>query len=392
MNRLLHTPEGFRDIYREECNQRRILTDRITSVIRTYGYEPIETSTVEFFDIFGNDIGTTPSRNLFKFFDREGNTIVLRPDFTPSIARAVATSYGEDVRPIRLYYHGKTFVNDQSLRGRLRERTQFGAELIQEPSADGDAEILSLICRIFEAAGITDFKIGISHSDFFKALLEEATLSEEESSAVQSLITNRNYFGLEEHLEKLNLDKKLRELFLLMGPSYVDGEDLSDALSMASEYPRIHEDLKYLQDLLEVLSIYGVQDHISIDLGQISSFRYYTGITFSGYTFGSGEPVVRGGRYDALLSLFGKGAPSIGFGFDLDELVLAMNRQGIPMETAEKRTVLFYDKKTRKKAISDARKIREQGGVCELVPVTDEKEEELLGAYPNDCCIDERRQ
>ncbi|MEI3338899.1 MAG: ATP phosphoribosyltransferase regulatory subunit [Eubacterium sp.] len=88
-NQLLHTPEGVRDIYNDECERKIILEDKLLEVLKSYGYHPIQTPTFEFFDIFGKEIGTTPSKDLYKFFDREGNTLVLRPDMTPSIAGAL---------------------------------------------------------------------------------------------------------------------------------------------------------------------------------------------------------------------------------------------------------------------------------------------------------------
>lgn len=66
-NQLLHTPEGVRDIYNEECERKIILEGRLLSVLKSYGYHPIQTPTFEFFDIFGKEIGTTPSRDLYKF-------------------------------------------------------------------------------------------------------------------------------------------------------------------------------------------------------------------------------------------------------------------------------------------------------------------------------------
>ena len=97
---LLHTPEGVRDIYNDECEKKLILQDELLKVQKQYGYHPIQTPTFEFFDTFGREIGTTPSKDLYKFFDREGNTLVLRPDITPSIARCAAMYFGEENMPI----------------------------------------------------------------------------------------------------------------------------------------------------------------------------------------------------------------------------------------------------------------------------------------------------
>lgn len=87
---LLHTPEGVRDLYGKEYAAKLNLQDKLMKSIQLYGYENIQTPTFEFFDVFSEEIGTTSSRELYKFFDKEGNTLVLRPDFTPSMARCAA--------------------------------------------------------------------------------------------------------------------------------------------------------------------------------------------------------------------------------------------------------------------------------------------------------------
>ena len=390
MNRLQHTPEGFRDIYRDECLKRNHVLTKLIGIIQSYGYDQIETPTVEFFDIFGTDIGTTPSKELYKFFDRDGNTVVLRPDFTPSVARAASTYFTDVKKPLRLYYQGKTFVNNQSLRGRLRESTQLGGELIGDSSMDADAEVISLVCNIFRSVGINEFKISLTHSDFFKSLINESNLTEEDEIRLRDLISNRNYFGLEEYLEERNLEEDLKNLFLLMGPDYLRKDSTEDAIQLASKYPSIQRDLLYLKELIERLDYYGVSQYVALDLGTISSFRYYTGIIFSGFTFGSGEPLVKGGRYDSLLSNFGKQTPAIGFGFDIDELIQALTRQDIDLMPHRERTVIVYDNKSRIKAISRALGIREGGRICELYCFSDSTDTQLKKEYPDYTIIDLR--
>ena len=87
---LLHTPEGVRDCYGKENTAKRNTIAKIAGTIHLYGYQDLQTPSFEYFDVFSNEIGTTSSKDLFKFFDKEGNTLVLRPDFTPSVARCAA--------------------------------------------------------------------------------------------------------------------------------------------------------------------------------------------------------------------------------------------------------------------------------------------------------------
>ena len=115
-----YTPGRGTDIYNGECRRKQFIQDQLHQVLLSYGYEDIQTPTFEFFDVFSREIGTVPSRELYKFFDREGNTLVLRPDVTPSIARAVAKYFTEEDMPVRLCYMANTFINSSELQGRLK--------------------------------------------------------------------------------------------------------------------------------------------------------------------------------------------------------------------------------------------------------------------------------
>ena len=177
---LLHTPEGVRDIYNGECEKKLYLEDKLYGILKTYGCRPIQTPSFEFFDIFGKEVGTIQSRNLYKFFDREGNTLVLRPDITPSIARFVSNYYMEETMPLRFCYKGNTFINTDSYQGRLKENTQLGAEFIGDNSADADAEILSMVTECLLGAGLKEFQLTVGHVGILQGMMEAAGFDDEE--------------------------------------------------------------------------------------------------------------------------------------------------------------------------------------------------------------------
>ena len=153
-DQMLHTPDGVRDIYNGECSQKLLLQDKLHDVLRRYGYRDIQTPTFEFFDVFSKEIGTTPSKELYKFFDKEGNTLVLRPDFTPSMARCAAKYFLEEDTEIRFSYQRNTFTNTSQLQGKLKEVTQTGVELIGNPSVEADGEVISLLAEALCSAGL----------------------------------------------------------------------------------------------------------------------------------------------------------------------------------------------------------------------------------------------
>ena len=93
MEQKLHTPEGVRDIYNRECAIKLALQKKLNTVLHLYGYQDIQTPTFEYFDVFRKEIGSTSIRDLYKFFDREGNILALRPDIKESF-RTVCTGDG----------------------------------------------------------------------------------------------------------------------------------------------------------------------------------------------------------------------------------------------------------------------------------------------------------
>lgn len=365
---LLHTPEGVRDIYNGECEKKMVLQDHLRSTLKNYGYHFIETPTFEFFDIFGKEIGTIPSRELYKFFDREGNTLVLRPDMTPSIARCAVKYYMDEDLPIRLCYMGNTFINNNSYQGRLKENTQLGAELIGADSVDADAEIIAMAVECLLTSGLKEFQLGIGHVGFLQGLMDAAGLDEEREEELKDLIANKNFFGVEEFVANLSLAPELKQMFGKIGTFYNSAEDLAEVKQLAAGYDKILHALERLEKLDEVLKLYGVDKYVSYELSVISKYHYYTGIIFAGYTFGSGEPIVKGGRYDALLTHFGKESPAIGFAVVIDQLLAALSRQKIEVETKNETQLLVYDEAHKKESIEQAGALRKKGKAVELIP------------------------
>lgn len=366
MKKLLHTPDGLRDIYNVECGKKLALESRLKKTLHLYGYHDIQTPMFEYFDVFRKEIGTIPSKDLYKFFDKEGNTLALRPDITPSIARAAATLFGEEKLPIRLCYTGNTFINHSNYQGRPREVTQMGAELIGDDSVEADAEMLALVTEAMLAIGLKEFQLNVGNLGFFQSLIEDAALEEDAKERVIELVNNRNFFGVEEYLDSIMVKRSSREAFAALGELVGGVEVLSKAKNIAPNSGGIMA-VKRLEKIYNVLKNYGVEQYITFDLGMTGTYGYYTGIIFRGYTFGTGDAIVKGGRYDSLLEKFGKSSPSIGFAIVVDELMNAMVRQRVRIVYTRKNTVILYDEGKAKDAIALAKDFRSKAKNTELI-------------------------
>jgi ATP phosphoribosyltransferase regulatory subunit len=365
--KLVHTPEGVRDIYGREYAGKLLTEERIHRQINLYGYEDIQTPTFEFFDVFSKEIGTTPSKELYKFFDKEGNTLVLRPDFTPSMARCAAKYFMEEDVPIRFCYLGNTFTNTGNLQGKLKEVTQMGAELMGDGSVEADGEMIAMAIESLLAGGLEKFQLSIGEIDYFKGLCEEAGLDEETELSLRDYISGKNIFGAENLLTEKGIDEKHRKK-LLQITEYIGSS--AEVLKRAenSGNSRSENAVERLKKLYQVLCEYGVEKYVSFDLGMLSKYNYYTGVIFKAYTYGVGDAILKGGRYDNLLACFGKTAPAVGFVIVIDDLLQALNRQKALVIPEDKTVTLSYGKNNYREKLAEAAGLRKQGIRTVLVP------------------------
>lgn len=364
---LLHTPEGVRDIYGNEYAGKRKAQDAIQRQLHAYGYEEIQTPTFEFFDVFSKEIGTTPSKELYKFFDKEGNTLVLRPDFTPSIARCAAKYYMDEQDPIRFCYSGNTFTNTSNLQGKLKEVTQMGAELMNDGSVWADGEMIALVVESLLAAGLKDFQVSIGEVEYFKGICEEAGITQEMCDELRDLISNKNLFGAEELMRERDIAPDISRKILRISDFFGSVDSLTQARKQVKNQ-RSLDAIWRLEDLYQVLCSYGVERYVSFDLGMLSKYHYYTGVIFKVYTYGVGDAIVKGGRYDELLQYFGKTAPAIGFVIVIDDLLLALERQNGCYAKKDEVQKIYYEKDHYQEALGQAQLLRSQGQRVALLP------------------------
>ncbi len=368
-NNLLHTPDGVRDIYGKEYDNIKYVRKTISDCLSSYGYSDIQTPSFEYFDVFSKEVGTIPSRELYKFFDKDNETIALRPDFTPSIARCAAKYFMDEDRPLRFSYIGSTFQNISSLQGKYSEVTQEGAELIGDGSVEADAEMVSLLIESLLKTGLDNFRISVGEVDYFKGLCSEANLSPDEEADLRDLISSKNPIAAADLLKECNISDEMRDKLLRITDTFADHSMLSelekDAVNNISK-----KAIERLSSLFELLKIRGYEKYVSFDLGMLSKYQYYTGIVFKAFALGAGSPIAMGGRYDTLLSYFGKNAPAVGFVILPDDVEKLLERQGMEFPSESKTEEIFFvsgDASSYEAAVKKACEIREKGGRAALI-------------------------
>lgn len=362
--RLYTTPEGVRDIYDGEAKFKLDLEGKLRNKLHLYGFEDIETPTFEYFEVFSEERGSVRVRDLYKFFDRDGNTLVLRPDMTPSIARCAAKYFKDETRPVRFCYCGKTFINNHEYQGKPKETTQLGCELINDASVTADAEMIAATIDCLLTSGLTEFRIDIGDVRFFNALITETGLDEDKIYILKNYILDKNSFGLYDFLREENVSEELKNILSDL-PNQFGGVDCLDNIRSLIKNQDALAAVDHLKSLYELLKAYGFEKYVGFDLGMISKYEYYTGIIYHAYTYDVGESIASGGRYDNLVGQFGKDAAAIGMTIITDKLLLALSRQGLIKKTIVEPEIMDA-KADPVRAIKKAMLARSQGRSCQI--------------------------
>ena len=247
----IHTPEGVQDTLFEECHHKRLVESDVMNVFEGCGYFEVETPSYEYYDVF-DGLDGIEAEICFRFFDRQGRILTLRPDLTTPISRIMATKLENDGFPMRISYLGNAFrYEDVEKGGRQREFTQSGIELLNDPSSEADAEIIITTIKALLAAGLEEFKIEIGQVMFFRGLMEEAKIEKNLMAQIVDCINMKDGFGLNALLESIPLSAEKKEILnqitLASG-----GAELLDQLA---EYPLNATSRGALSNLKEVYGI-----------------------------------------------------------------------------------------------------------------------------------------
>ena len=285
--------------------------------MRRWGYRHVITPMVESTEVLERGIGADQRRRLFKFADARGEVIGLVGERTVPVARLVAGKLRGSPLPLRLCYAGPVLSSDEGGFHQRRETYQVGAELVGAPGTAADAEVIALAARCLQASGVQRYQVDVGHAEFFHGIMEAVKLPDETKAAVRTALAARDFVALESLLEKTPLRSAEHDL-LLRFPALRGGSEILQAAGGLVRNRRSERALAELAEVLELLVAHGLGGVVSLDLGAIRDFDYYTGIIFEGYGPDVGRPVAQGGRYDGLLARFGRPAAATGFVVQLD--------------------------------------------------------------------------
>ncbi len=349
---VFKTPPGVKDLLPEQARWKRETENKLAGIFSRWGYEEVLTPTFEYYQSLITQGNGLDEELLYKFIDRQGKILALRPDMTTPIARMVSTRMRDYPLPLRLFYTANVFRYEKTHAGRQREFFQAGVELIGAKGPVADAEVLSLAVAALQAVGLAEFRIGVGQVEVTKALLGQ--LGPEAGSNVRGAMAGKDFVALEDLLQKYRVPARQREVLLEVTMSHGGVKAVEQLLAIVEEEKACNA-LRELLEVFRLVEYQGLAENIFFDLGIFRDFDYYTGIVFEGYVPQLGFPVCGGGRYDNLLGNFGYPVAATGFALGLERILLALKN----FQVDDDKGYLLVG--TYPRVLTKARELRAQG-------------------------------
>jgi ATP phosphoribosyltransferase regulatory subunit len=307
-------PEYIEDILPAEAMRIERLRRAILDLFFEAGYELVMPPLLEYTDSLLTGTGHDLELRTFKVVDQlSGRMMGLRADITPQVARIDAHLLNRE-GVTRLCYCGSVLHTRPAGPAATREPIQIGAELYGEAAVEADVEILRLLCRALELAGVKQPRIDIGHVAVFRSIAGE--LEREREAELFAALQRKDVPELKALTR--GLGAKMREALLLLPELYGGVEVLDTADKKLPKTPELARALATLRTLVAACTL-----PVSLDLAELRGYHYHSGVVFDAYCDGVAGAVARGGRYDEVGRAFGRARPATGFSIDLRNMANA---------------------------------------------------------------------
>ncbi|MFP3985510.1 MAG: histidine--tRNA ligase [Candidatus Bathyarchaeia archaeon] len=364
------TVRGMRDFLPKEAKKLRYVEDIARDIARLYCFEEVVTPLVERYDLLAAKSGEEIKARMYAFEDLGGRKVALRPEFTASIARLMATTLRNEPKPLRLFSSGTLYRYDEPQFGRYREFWQSNYEIVGSGRPEADVEILSLTNHLVENLGLCDYWLKIGHVGILRGLLTEEGVKDEQQNTVMQLLDAKRWDEALKTVREFGVSeigvRALKEVF------QAKGKEASKILTRVGKRLKDYESsvaaIENLRQIIELCKESGVEFNVSVETGFARGLEYYTGMIFEVLVPEMDVSLGGGGRYDKLVESFGgEPTPAVGVAHGLDRIALAMDQQNVvPQFPKQLVAVIPIGEEAVSKALEIAVQLRKDGVAAEL--------------------------
>lgn len=309
---------GTYDLYGATKRKMKRVAEIASSVVEKYGFEEIETPIFEFTEVFSRNLGDTSdivTKEMYCFEDKGGESLTLRPEGTAGLVRAFISNGMQQSLPVKFYYQGPMFRYERPQKGRQRQFTQFGVELLGVETPQADIEVISMAYEFLE-------KLGLSG----QVTVEINSLGDAESrDAYRETLVSY----LRERYNELSEDSRNRldrnPLRVLDSKEECDKSVVENAPLYRDSWNETSR--KFFEDVLHGLDSLGIKYRVNDRL--VRGLDYYSHTVFELTTdkLGAQGTVLAGGRYNGLVAQMGGGdVAGIGWACGVERLAMLFDQ------------------------------------------------------------------
>ena len=314
-------PESLADTLPAEARRIEELRRQLLDLFRTYGFELVAPPLVEYIDSLLSGTGSDLNLRTSKLVDQlSGRTLGVRADMTPQITRIDAHLLNR-AGVTRLCYCGPVLHARPAGLLSSRELLQIGAEIFGHKGFEADLEIIRLALESARLAGVQNLRLDVCHAGLVRSLIEADTAAQVRADEIMALLRDKDLPGLAGLAQGPGaIQAQTVEALVLLPKLYGDRTVLDRARTVLPNIAGVTVALDTLAQLL------GALDDVSVgvDLADVGTYGYHTGVTFSIYADGWHDALVQGGRYDNVSLAFGRARPATGFSLDLRKLAAGL--------------------------------------------------------------------
>jgi histidyl-tRNA synthetase len=370
------TLKGFRDFLPEDMKIRQRVIGLFKQVFESFGYEPLETPTLEHADILLGKYGEEAEQLIYQFEDRGGRKVAMKYDLTVPTCRVVA-QYGDKIPlPFKRYQIQPVWRADNTQKGRFREFFQCDADTIGSSSMLADAEFIQMGLEIMNKLGFTDYYARINNRKFIDGLVTYAGATQEQFYTICIAIDKLEKIGLDgvvtEMEKKGVLPEVIKKIIQVVSLKGSNTELIKTLSHLMKDIPVALEGLEELSSIFSYLAAAGVSDTLyTFDLSIIRGLSYYTGPVWEFTVRDGGVGSVAGcGRYDKLVGLYlGRDIPATGGSFGIERLFEVIKERGLLKDEANKlELVTIFSPDLALQSLTLVNALRKQGKSVMLYP------------------------
>lgn len=319
-------PLGLSDLFGQQAAAWEALNERLRYAYTRWGYKRVVLPTLAYYRTVSTQASEQLRQSTYRFVDREGHVLALRPDMTVPTARLVGASLYDQPLPLRLYYSGNVFRYTKPQAGQRREFTQLGIELIGADTVEADAEVVTMAVATLQALDTPAYQVNLGQVEYVRGLLQGQTLDADQLARLEQAISRKSPVEIDNTLRALGIGSETATAIRAL-PTLSGGPEVLARARALTSNPDALAAVDRLETLWAALRVRGCAKHVTLDLGEVREMGYYTGITFHGYVEGLGFHVINGGRYDGLLGNFGPDLPAVGFAVGIERALLVSSLQ-----------------------------------------------------------------